>query len=147
MGPGTPPTVIFLRIFGSTFFWAPGASGNVFFSLTFFLCSFLCVFGVFCPHFGALGPQKHSKYAVRVIVFKHLTVFVSGTIVNRKWPERSQKEPKNRRLYVFIFRGPLFLGLGAVVKRSKIAPGALQEGQQASKKALGAFSDASRRHF
>ena len=143
----SPGTVIFLRIFGSTFFWAPGASGNVVFSLTFFLCSFLCVFGAFCPHVGALGPHKHSKYAVRVIVFKHLTVFASGTIFNRKWPKRSQKEPQNRRLYVFIFRGPLFFGFGAVVKWSKIAPGALQEGHEASKRALGPLLEASGPHF
>ena len=132
---------------GPLFLGAPGASGNVVFSLTFFLYSFLCVFGSFCPHFGALGPQKHCKYAVRVIVFKHLTVFASGTIFNRKWPKRSQKEPTNRRLYVFIFRGPLFFGLGAVAKRSKIAPGALQEGHEASKRALGPLSEASGPHF
>ena len=41
----------------------------------------------------------------------------------------------------------LFFGLGAVVKRSKIAPGALQEGHEASKRALGPLSEASGPHF
>ena len=61
--------------------------------------------------------------------------------------ETEPKGAQNRRLYVFIFRGPLFFGLGAVVKRSKIAPGALREGHEASKRALGPLSEASGPHF
>ena len=46
-----------------------------------------------------------------------------------------------------FFEDLFLFGLGAVVKRSKIAPGALQEGHEASKRALGPLLEASGPHF
>ena len=59
----------------------PGAVGKRSFSLLFYLHSCFYVFGAFGNHFGAFGPQKHSQSAVRVIIFEHFTIFVSGTIL------------------------------------------------------------------
>ena len=97
------------------------------------------VLGAFRPHLGALGPQIHSKYAVSVIVFRHLAVFASGTFFSSKMAETEPKgAPKQEVRCLHFSRTSFFWPRGrreTVQNRPRSAPrgpGGLQEGSRAA---------------
>ena len=116
-----------------------------------FLPLLFCGFWSILTHFASFsepsGPQNPCSRVHGSSICKKSMFSLRALFLIENGRNGAKRSPQIGGYMSSFFEDLFLFGLLAVAKRSKIAPGALQEGHEASKRALGPLSEASGPHF